>query len=189
MKLKINRTRLPKTAEACDRYLVSDRAGAAIASAVLTDYGLITDQDKTHVIGPRKLADERHKYRMSLLDNDKQSREEITSIYFDGKKIPTRTMIQNSSIGRWSPRLVVEDHYVIMVEPGSEYLTQVTTTSGHGKTIAKAINIGLEEHAKENNPICAVGADGTSINVGAENGAIHWFEMIYGRPLHYFICQ
>ena len=34
-----NRTRLPKTAEACDRYLVSDRAGAALASAVLRDYG------------------------------------------------------------------------------------------------------------------------------------------------------
>ena len=30
-----NRTRLPKTAEACDRYLVSDRAGAAIASGEL----------------------------------------------------------------------------------------------------------------------------------------------------------
>jgi hypothetical protein len=38
-----NRTQLPKTAEACDRYLVSDRAGAAIACGVLTDYGIITD--------------------------------------------------------------------------------------------------------------------------------------------------
>ena len=58
-----NRTRLPKTAEACDRYLVGDRAGAAIASAVLVDYGIIREDDKSQVIGPRKLADERHRYQ------------------------------------------------------------------------------------------------------------------------------
>ena len=33
-----NRTRLPKTAEACDRYMVSDRAGPAIASGALADW-------------------------------------------------------------------------------------------------------------------------------------------------------
>ena len=40
-----NRIRLPKLAEACYRYCVSNRAGAAIANGVLADYGIITEQD------------------------------------------------------------------------------------------------------------------------------------------------
>ncbi|QQP57414.1 Hypothetical protein FKW44_002391, partial [Caligus rogercresseyi] len=36
-----NRTRLPTLAATCDRYLVSNYAGAAIASAALIDYGVI----------------------------------------------------------------------------------------------------------------------------------------------------
>ncbi|KAB7502796.1 hypothetical protein Anas_10015 [Armadillidium nasatum] len=37
-----NRRELRTLAEACDRYQISDRAGAAIASSVLVDFGLIT---------------------------------------------------------------------------------------------------------------------------------------------------
>ena len=37
-----------QAAEACDRYLVGDRAGAAIASAVLVDYGIIRLDDKSY---------------------------------------------------------------------------------------------------------------------------------------------
>ena len=37
-----NRTPLPTLAMACERFHVSDRVGAAIASAALVDYGIIT---------------------------------------------------------------------------------------------------------------------------------------------------
>ena len=46
---------LPVLARTCDRYSVSDRAAAAIASAVLEDVGLITNEDKTSVIDRNKL--------------------------------------------------------------------------------------------------------------------------------------
>ena len=84
---KQNRTKLPKTAEACDRYLVSDRAGAAIARGVLKDYGIITNEDTSQVIGPRKLADERHKYRMARRDQVKNDREDITSLTLMVRKL------------------------------------------------------------------------------------------------------
>ena len=35
-------------------------------------------------------------------------------------------------------------------------------------------------------PIYVFGADGTN---SAENGAIHFLEMMLGKPLHYLVCQ
>ena len=184
-----NRTRLPKTAEACDRYLVGDRAGAAIASAVLVDYGIVNEDDKSQVIGPRKIATERHKYRMEIIDKERAEREFVDNLYFDGKKTPTRVLVKNPKTGRWSPKLVVEDHYVIIVEPGSQYLTHVTPPTGHGEVIARTIYQFLVEENLLEHSILVVGADGTNSNVGAENGAIHFLEMMLGKPVHYFICQ
>lgn len=184
-----NRTKLTKTAEACDRYMVSDRAGAAIASAVLTDYGIIHEDDKSQVIGPRKLASERHRCRMAAIKEANDGREAMTSVYFDGKKTSTRVLVKNAKTGRWSPRQVIQDHYVIIVEPGAEYLTHVTPPSGHGKVIAATIFQYLVDENLLDEPLYVAGADGTNSNVGAKNGAIHFLEMMLGRPLHYCICQ
>ena len=84
---------------------------------------------------------------------------------------------------------MVEDHHVIIVEPGSQYLTHVTPKTGHGIVIAGSIFKCLEESNWHNQPIVCIGADGTNSNVGAENGAIHYLEMMLGKPLHYLICQ
>ena len=56
---KKNLTKLPTLASVCDRYGVSNHAGAAIASAMLVDYASITKVDKSQVIEPQKLGDER----------------------------------------------------------------------------------------------------------------------------------
>ena len=184
-----NRRKLPNTAKACDRYLVSNRAGAAIANGVLEDYGIITEADQSQVIGPTKLKDERHRYRMSIRDREKEGKNNITSIYFDGKKTATRSLVRNEKTGKWSPKLEIEDHYVILEEPGSEYLTHVTPVTGHGDVIAKAIYDFLETESWQDQPIYVVGGDGTNTNVGAENGAIHYLEMMLGHAVHYAICQ
>ena len=41
--------KLPKLARMCDRYGISDRAGAAIANAVLQDYGIIAKHNPRDV--------------------------------------------------------------------------------------------------------------------------------------------
>ena len=77
----------------------------------------------------------------------------------------------------------------MIVEPGSQYLSHVTPPSGHGKVIAATIYKYLKEENLLDQPIYVIGADGTNSNVGAENGAIHFLEMMLGKPLHYLICQ
>ncbi|GBN20203.1 hypothetical protein AVEN_149934-1 [Araneus ventricosus] len=52
------RTRLPAIAMVCDRYNVSDRAAAAITSAVLQDFGIISEVDTSHVMDKNKVLRE-----------------------------------------------------------------------------------------------------------------------------------
>ena len=42
---------LPHTAQICDRFGISNRAGAALATATLTDFGIITEENQLNVIG------------------------------------------------------------------------------------------------------------------------------------------
>ena len=60
---KRNLTKLPTLASVCNRYGVLNYAGAAIAPATLVDYAIITKVDKSQVIGPQKLGDERRRCR------------------------------------------------------------------------------------------------------------------------------
>ena len=50
----------------CERYQISDRADAAIGSATLKDFGVVTEYDASLVIDRSKLRRERQKYRMKL---------------------------------------------------------------------------------------------------------------------------
>ena len=50
---KRNLTKLPTLASVCDRYGVSNHAGAATASATLVDYAIITKVDKAKLLNHR----------------------------------------------------------------------------------------------------------------------------------------
>ena len=47
----------------CKRFLISDRAGAAVANTVLKDYGIIDQQGMSSIIDQSKLKQKRSKYR------------------------------------------------------------------------------------------------------------------------------
>ena len=86
---KRNLPKLPTLASVCDRYGISNYAGAAIASATLVDYAIITKVDKSKVIEPQKLGDERRRRREERREAKLGNLKEITSLYFDGKKTMT----------------------------------------------------------------------------------------------------
>ena len=66
-----NRMPLPTLAMTCERFHVSDRIGAAIASAVLVDYGLITSNQRQNVIDKNKLRAEITKLRKKVKEEEK----------------------------------------------------------------------------------------------------------------------
>jgi len=61
-----NQKSLSTLSRECDRYNVSNTVGAAIATAVLVDYGIVTDLDKSSAIDGSKLWRERQRYRDTL---------------------------------------------------------------------------------------------------------------------------
>ena len=89
---------------------------------------------------------------------------ELTFLYFDGKKTMTRVLAKNNKTGRWSPTIKVDDHYVVLTEPGNDYLTHVTPKTGHGKVVARVIYDFLIEHELTNQPLYVAGCDGCHVN-------------------------
>ena len=85
---KRNMTKFPTVARECDRYGVSNAAGAAIATAALTDYGIITSDKSTTVIDRSTLRRQREKLRTALTQKETESlaKKGPTSLYFDGRK-------------------------------------------------------------------------------------------------------
>ena len=114
---KRNFTKLPNLASVCDRYGVSNYAGAAIASATLVDYGILTKVNTSQIIGPQKLGDKRGRCREKRQEAELRNLQKLTSLYFDGKKSMTRVLVKNNKTGRWSPRMKVVDHCLVLTEP------------------------------------------------------------------------
>ena len=79
---------LRNLAKECDRWGVSNRAGAAIANAALIDAGFITAEDQTNVIDKSKLMRALQDYRKERHTEDINALEEKQghAYYFDGKK-------------------------------------------------------------------------------------------------------
>ena len=103
---------------------------------MLVDYAIKTKVDMSQVIGPQKLGDERWRCREERQEAELGNLKELTSLYFNGKKTMTRVLVKSNKTGRWSPTIKVDDHYVVLTEPGNDYLTHVTPKTGHGKVVA-----------------------------------------------------
>lgn len=179
-----NRNAYPSLALECDRHGVSDRAAAAVASAVLKDIGAVKKEDMSGVIDRSKIRRERHKMRQSLLmDRELQ----LTSLYFDGRK--DKTLIQEKKGAKYYKRTVTEEHITLVTEPGSAYVTHVCTESGDAESISNAILNALKSSRFDLSHLIAIGCDGTNVNTGVNNGVIRRLEVELERPLQWFICM
>ena len=87
-KIKRKKLSLPKFAKEFDRYKVSNRAGAALANAILKDHGMITKEDTSMMIDHSKLRRERMKAGQ-MSEKKREGKQLGKALYFDGKKCPT----------------------------------------------------------------------------------------------------
>ena len=178
------RVPLTNLAREADRFGISNRAAAAIATAVLIDLGVVTNTDQSKVIDKNKLKRERMKLRKQLMDNDNQTMN-VTSIYFDGRK--DETMVKDKQGDRWYSHVTKEEHYVLVSEPGSAYIGHVSTKSSKSIDIADSILSRLKEMELDSS-LLVVGCDSTNGNTGARGGVIQYLEKAMRHPLQWFIC-
>lgn len=181
------RISLPSLAIACDRTGVSDRAAAIIASSALQDLGIITKDNPAEVIDRSKLRRERRKVRSQLESTAAHAQiQSLDGIYFDGRK--DKTIVYQKK-GNYSYRTtVMEEHIVLLSEPGSVYIGHVTPDSGSSADITRSITNFVAQKEISLSKLVAVGCDGTNVNTGQKNGIIRRLETFVGHKLHWFVC-
>lgn len=180
------RIQLKNTALASDRFGVSDRATAAIASSVLHDFGLATKEDDSLIIDKNKVRREKSSFRSNLQDMIKNEPNVIQGLYFDGRKDNTLKIDEvNNKCFR---RTAKEEHYSIIQEPGSIYVGHVSPSTGSSKVIASAILDYLKESNFSLDELDVIGCDGTVTNTGWKTGVIRTIEEEIKRPLQWGVC-
>ena len=183
---KINNSlRLDAVALASERTGISDRKAAIIASAVLEDVGIISDENPSNITDRKKIERARKKSRSAHLAD---AQEEIASknplgLYFDGKRDSTLKLVKKGV--KRVKMTVIEDHYTIVLEPGSQYKAHVTPESSTAKDISSAM---YENMGSQMDAIKVIGSDGTNTNVGSKGGVITLLESKLGRNLQWSIC-
>ncbi|XP_050514600.1 uncharacterized protein LOC126889917 [Diabrotica virgifera virgifera] len=180
------RIQLKNTALASDRFGVSDRATAAIASSVMHDVGLATKEDDSLIIDKNKVRREKNLCRSNLQDTIKKEPNLIQGLYFDGRKDKTLKIDEvNNKCFRRSAK---EEHFSIIKEPGSIYVGHVTPSTGTSKDIASAILDYLNESNFSLDELDVIGCDGTVTNTGWKTGVIRTIAEKIKRPLQWVVC-
>lgn len=176
-----NLTDISGLAETLDRYSVSDRAGAAIASAVLQDYGIIGKDKTENIIDRHKIRRARERKRQDLQTDALPFA--IKGLYFDGRKDRTLIMEENRR------KMIVEEHITMIEEPGSKYLGHFAPRSGSAESIVNKIWEFQEVFNVNLDSLEVIGCDGTNTNTGRKGGVIVLLELKIHKPLQWFICQ
>lgn len=180
------RIKLKNTALTSDRFGLSDRATAAIASSVLQDFGIVTDVDHTKVIDKNKLRREKSVNRSELQMHNKDKHNPLQGLYFDGRK--DNTLVVEKVNAKQFRRTIKEEHYSILKEPGSVYIGHVSPSSGTAQNIADSIISHLIDAGFSLDELDVIGCDGTVTNTGWKTGVIRTIEEQVKRPLQWGVC-
>ena len=180
-----NRQNLTNLALMCERFDAPDRAGAAIASAVLKDFGVIDDSALENVIDQSKLKREHQKCRQKLRD-EKCNFGIVNAISADGRKDATLTTIETSD---WKVyrKTEIEEHYVIVGKLGELYWTNFSVEDGKEVIVGKAFYKEMENTDLQNS-LSIVGSNRTEIMTGKHHGSIATLKQLLQRPLQWVIC-
>ena len=152
---------------------------------ILKDFGVVTDYDASLVIDRSKLRRERQKYRDEIRKAEEGLFEIVDGIYIDGRK--DATLVVTESNGKMYMQTDLEEHYVIVEEPGEFYLSRVTPEAAPGLCIAQSIYKAIKDTEFESN-LSIIGSDGTATMTGPTQGCIASLEALLQRPLQLVIC-
>jgi len=181
-----NRRKWSNFARMCERYQVSDRAAAVVANIVLVDVGMVTDDDKTCVIDRSKLRRETERCRPKSEKEEQQNFRFVNALYCDGRKDATQILVQGPNDKHYRS-VELQEHYTVVGESGSYYLTHFYSKDRQGRTIAQEVFDSVRGTELEDR-LAIVGTDGTACMTGKYNECIrHWEELLH-RPLQRIVC-
>ena len=161
----------------CERYQLTDRAGAAIASSVLQDLGLDNEENRSMIIDYHKLRRERQKYREETRKQKEENFSLVDGLYLDGCKDATQVFLQGPN-GKLYQSVQLEEHYTLVGEPGTYYLTHLSPENGTGRTIAEEVFISIKD-TELGEKIKIIGTGGAASMTGKFNGFIQNLEELY----------
>ena len=104
------RQSLPNFIQNFIRYQISDTASAALASSLLVDFGL---ESCFLLIDRSKIQREKKKHLKRIDFEAGLIHENITAIYFDGRKDETLKRTQNDSCVNFFGKSVKEEHITV----------------------------------------------------------------------------
>jgi hypothetical protein len=184
-----NKMSLRNLAKECDRWGVSNRAGAAIANAALIDAGVITLEDQSSVIDKSKLRRALASYRKERQVEDIKILEEKQGIayYFDGKKTVSLCVEEDDHGKKYNTHRELE-LISVSSEPGGYYVSHLEPEGGKGEQVAAAVLGYLSEHNLADS-WQIVGGDSTAANTGKYIGAFASLEKKLNRRLLWVLCM
>ena len=176
------------TARESMRRGISDRATAAIATAVLIDFGIIKAGDTSCVIDRQRIRREKIQVRNEHGEKENQRLKEdcIEGIYFDGKEIDTIENVCENGVYR--RKTVKREHIVLVSQPDGKYMSHVTPTGKAAGPTTDAIFEYLEENDLIND-LKVIGMDSTNVNTGHKGGIATLLEEKRGEKLHWSVCS
>lgn len=175
-----------KFAIECDRFGISDRAASALATAILNDLDLSDNAGNRIIIDRNKIRREREKARQIVLKRV-ENVSTLEAFSFDSRKNKARATDRKDD--RNYPRVVDENHVVILKQPNSVYLGHaVIPPNSKAPEKAKVLIDFFEGKNISLDCLLAVSCDGEPTNTGRNEGIIRTLEKHLNRPLHWFVC-
>ena len=113
-----NRRDWPNLVRMVERFQISDREGAAIANATLTEIGYLSKKSTKFIVCKNKLRRERQKYRKEIRQQEAEFFKLVDGLYFDGRKDSTLTTLTADN-GKEYQGCVLGEHCVVVGELGS----------------------------------------------------------------------
>ena len=128
------------------RFDVSNRAAAAaISTAALIDFGVVSSENRMHIIDSNKVWRARQKLRKNVWKDEVFFQNDVPAIFFDGRK--DLLLFKEKVDDTWYNKTKKEDHYVLVGEPEMIYLDHNSLERGTGAEITD----GLYKYVKNEN--------------------------------------
>ena len=166
----------------------SDRTVAAIVTAALIDFGVITKEDTSAVVDRQRIRREKEKVRTEVNEREEKriSDNVIEGLYFDGKEVETLVVEKDGDVYR--QKKVKQEHIVVVSQPDGKFLTHVTPEGKAAEPTTNAL-VGYADKNGVTKEVRVVGADSTNTNTGWKGGIIKKFEDRRNEKVHWSVCD